>query len=68
MTVIDQDPVGLGRVAAERLFQRIDDPDKRFRRNTVLPVTLVARGSCGLVSAAAAGAYREIDSRQCTYA
>ena len=68
VTVIDQDPVGLGRVAAERLFQRIDDPDKRSRRNTVLPVTLVARGSCGLVSAAAAGAYREIDSRQCTYA
>lgn len=45
VTVVEQDPGELGRVAAERLFQRVDDPDKRFRRQTVLPVRLVIRGS-----------------------
>lgn len=66
VTVIDQDPVRLGRIAANGLFQRIDEPDKHFRRSTVLPVTLVTRGSCGLIPASATSAYREIDSRRCT--
>ena len=44
--MIDQDPFELGRFAAERLFQRIDNPDKRLPRQTVVPVNLVARGCC----------------------
>ena len=47
VTVIDQDPTQLGTIAATRLFQRIDDPDKRLPRHTVLPVRLVPRGCCG---------------------
>ncbi|MBO3102862.1 LacI family DNA-binding transcriptional regulator [Cellulomonas fengjieae] len=43
VTVIDQDPAEVGRFAAERLFQRIDNPDRRLRRKTVLPVRLVDR-------------------------
>lgn len=46
ITVIDQDPAALGRFAAERLFVRITDPTKRLRRRTVLPLTLIERGSC----------------------
>jgi LacI family transcriptional regulator len=45
VTVIDQDPEGVGRFAAERLFQRIEQPDRRLRRRTVLPVRLVERTS-----------------------
>jgi LacI family transcriptional regulator len=45
VTVIDQDPSGVGKFAAERLFLRIDDPARRLRRRTVLPVRLVERGS-----------------------
>ena len=52
ITVIDQDPGEVGRFAAERLFLRIDQPDKRLRRKTVLPVRLVERGSAGKVAAA----------------
>lgn len=44
VTVIAQDPVGLGRRAAERLFERIDGYDGPSRRD-VLPTTLIARGS-----------------------
>ncbi len=47
VTVIDQDPTELGKVAANRLFQRIDNPEKRLPRHTVLPVRLVPRGCCG---------------------
>ena len=46
ISVIDQSPANLGAYAAERLFERVDKPTKRLRRNVVLPVTLVARGSC----------------------
>ena len=46
VTVIDQDPTQLGTLAANRLFQRIDAPDKRLPRHTVLPVTLIHRGCC----------------------
>ncbi|GAA0257391.1 LacI family DNA-binding transcriptional regulator [Cryptosporangium japonicum] len=47
LTVVDQDPEALGRFAATRLFDRIDQPDRRLRRLTVLPVRLVERESCG---------------------
>jgi LacI family transcriptional regulator len=45
VSVIDQDPAGLGRVAVERLVQRIEDPGAPVRRRTVLPVHLIPRGS-----------------------
>jgi LacI family transcriptional regulator len=44
-TVVDQDPAGLGRIAVERLVQRIEDPQAEPRRRTVLPVHLIPRGS-----------------------
>ena len=46
VTVVDQDPIGLGRFAAQRLFRRIDAPGQRLRRHTVLPVSLLVRESC----------------------
>ncbi|HEU4348638.1 MAG TPA: LacI family DNA-binding transcriptional regulator [Actinoplanes sp.] len=45
-SVIDQDPVSVGRVAATRLFERIDHPHRRLKRKIVLPVPLIVRGSC----------------------
>ena len=45
VTVVDQDPAGLGRIAVERLIKRIEDPDAEPRRRTVLPVHLIPRGS-----------------------
>jgi LacI family transcriptional regulator len=45
-SVLDQDPVAVGRVAATRLFERIDHPSRRLKRKIVLPVPLVLRGSC----------------------
>ena len=45
ITVMDQDPAGLGRIAVERLMQRIEDPRAPGRRRTVLPVRLIPRGS-----------------------
>jgi LacI family transcriptional regulator len=45
-SVIDQDPVSVGRVAATRLFERIEHPGRRLRRTIVLPVPLILRGSC----------------------
>jgi len=45
-SVIDQDPVSVGRVAATRLFERIDHPNRRLKRTIVLPVPLIIRGSC----------------------
>jgi LacI family transcriptional regulator len=53
VTVIDQDPAGLGRIAVERLLQRIEDPKAQVRRRTVLPVSLIPRGSGELPPAAA---------------
>ncbi|GAA2010877.1 LacI family DNA-binding transcriptional regulator [Nakamurella flavida] len=47
VTVVDQDPVGLGRFAAKHLFHRVDEPHRRVTGETVLPVQLVLRGSCG---------------------
>jgi LacI family transcriptional regulator len=45
VTVIDQDPARLGRVAVDRLIKTIDDPQGKVRRKTVLPVRLIPRGS-----------------------
>ena len=45
VTVLDQDPARLGRIAVERLVQRIEDPEAPVRRRTVLPVHLIPRGS-----------------------
>jgi LacI family transcriptional regulator len=46
ITVIDQDPTSVGRVAATRLFERLDHPNRRLKRKIVLPVPLITRGSC----------------------
>ncbi|WP_251042297.1 LacI family DNA-binding transcriptional regulator [Arthrobacter sp. ISL-69] len=54
VSVIDQDPRHVGRVAAERILARIGTPDKRFRRKNVLPVKLIERQSCQSVVAASA--------------
>jgi len=45
LTVIDQDPTRLGHLAAERVFTRLDTPARRVRRQTILPVRLIERGS-----------------------
>jgi LacI family transcriptional regulator len=47
LTVVDQDPVSVGRAAATRLFERLESPDRRLKRKIVLPVSLVIRESCG---------------------
>jgi LacI family transcriptional regulator len=62
VTVIDQNPNGMGSFAANRLFQRVDAPGKRLRRHTVLPVSLVPRGSCGLAPAASPGLHMQADA------
>jgi LacI family transcriptional regulator len=46
ITVIDQDPALLGRLAAQRLVDRIAHPTRRMRRKTVLSVRLLERDSC----------------------
>jgi LacI family transcriptional regulator len=46
ITVVAQDPVELGRLAATRILDRIAHPGRRFRRRTVLPVRLIERASC----------------------
>jgi len=46
LTVIDQDPVTLGTLAAQRILDRLERPRRRYRRRTVLPVELVERRSC----------------------
>jgi LacI family transcriptional regulator len=48
VTVIDQDGAAMGRFAAERLFTRMDQPTRRLRRRTVLPVSLITRTSCAM--------------------
>lgn len=46
ITVIAQDPDALGRLAAQRIIDRLAHPGRRHARSTVLPVHLVERGSC----------------------
>ena len=45
VTVLDQDPARLGRIAVERLVECIENPEVKVRRRTVLPVHLIPRGS-----------------------
>lgn len=45
VTVIDQDPAAIGRVAVDRLTELMADPPGKPRRRTVLPVQLIPRGS-----------------------
>ena len=45
VSVIDQDPANLGRVAVDRLFAPTSGSATPPRHKTVLPVTLIARGS-----------------------
>ncbi|MFB9375667.1 LacI family DNA-binding transcriptional regulator [Kineococcus gynurae] len=47
ITVIDQDPVALGRMAAQRVVDRIEQPDRHYQRRNILPVRLRERESCG---------------------
>jgi LacI family transcriptional regulator len=63
VTVIDQDPAAVGKFAAERLFQRIGDPTRRLRRRTVLPVSLIERGSCTERVGAESGGHPRIRAR-----
>jgi LacI family transcriptional regulator len=49
VTVVAQDPESIGRVAAERLFARIDGSREEPRTHTV-PTTLVRRGSGELLA------------------
>jgi LacI family transcriptional regulator len=46
LTVVDQDPEAVGRLAITRLFARLDHPNRRLKRRIVLPVSLVTRASC----------------------
>ncbi|OZF45448.1 LacI family DNA-binding transcriptional regulator [Rhodococcus sp. 14-1411-2a] len=46
VTVIDQNPARLGRLAIERLLGRIENPGKRFKRRNILGVELIERRSC----------------------
>lgn len=46
VTVIDQDPAAIGALAADRIFQRLNNPARRYKRRTVLSVTLLERSSC----------------------
>ena len=46
VTVIDQNPARLGRLAIERLLGRIENPGKRFKRRNILGVELIERQSC----------------------
>jgi LacI family transcriptional regulator len=48
ITVIDQDPVALGTDAAQRVFDRLNHPARRFRRRVVRPLELIERTSCRL--------------------
>ena len=45
VTVLDQDPARLGRIAVERLVECIENPQAKVRHRTVLPVHLIPRGS-----------------------
>jgi LacI family transcriptional regulator len=46
--VIHQDGDAMGHFAANRLFSRLDQPNRRLRRRTVMPVSLITRTSCAM--------------------
>jgi LacI family transcriptional regulator len=54
VTVVDQRPDELGRIAAQRLFQRLDEPTARLRKQVKIPVSLIERESSRLPGPAAA--------------
>ncbi len=62
ITVIHQDGDAMGRFAADRLFARLDDPDRRLRRRTVLPVSLVTRTSCAMPGESVRAGHGESDA------
>jgi len=62
ITVIDQDPDSVGHAAAQRLFARIAEPNRRLKRRTVLPVSLIERQSCQLRQPAAQWTGRRTES------
>ena len=45
-TVIDQDPVRVGKLAGQRIIDRLRQPNRSYRQRNVLPVGLVERESC----------------------
>ena len=45
VSVVDQRPDDLGRIAAERLFRRIAEPRKRLKRHQLLAVSVVEQSS-----------------------
>ena len=47
VSVIDQDPARLGRLAATRALERFNAPKARYEASTVVPVGLTVRRSCG---------------------
>ena len=50
VTVIDQDPHRLGRLAADRVVTRLHNPDSPVQQHTVMDVSLIERDSCRLGS------------------
>lgn len=50
LTVIDQDPFQLGTLAAQRVLDRLDKPNRRYRRRTVLPLELIERESSSVTT------------------
>jgi LacI family transcriptional regulator len=48
LTVIDQDPLTLGTLAAQRILDRLSHPNRRYRRRNVLSVELLERESCSV--------------------
>jgi LacI family transcriptional regulator len=63
ITVIHQDGDAMGRFAADRLFTRLDEPNRRLRRRTVLPVSLVTRSSCAMHGEKVRAGHGESDAR-----
>lgn len=53
VTVIDQDPTGIGTQAGRRVLDRLAHPGRRYRRHMVSQVRLVERESCRMGGAAA---------------
>lgn len=48
LTVIDQDPAHIGVEAANRIFDRLEHPNRRLKRVNVLDVRLIERQSCAV--------------------
>ncbi|MDV3126480.1 LacI family transcriptional regulator [Mycobacterium sp. 21AC1] len=66
VTVIHQDGDAMGRFAVDRLFTRLDQPVRRLRRRTVLPVSLVPRSSCALPGERVYAPHRDVAGESCS--